>query len=291
MEILFGGGLNVVTEPTRRLITEEPDLRHGARQSIEHLGRHRLVQDERLHGVADPRTLGLGVDDDRDGHVEVGGAIDIDMTVPTAIEDIGHRGVRSHRSDQRRSTPRDQAVDDSLKLHEGRSGLMACVLHQGDRRSRKSNCDETSAQRCSHRHIGADRRRGSPEECRVTCGDTETSCICGDIWAVLIDDPDDPKWSPNPRDLEPIGSDTPVHGHANWVRQPRHRLEASGHRLDPSLIKPEPIDGGRPNFRCLCGHKIGLVGLEDLALSRAKCPSGCPECLLANSTGGLSDLD
>ena len=47
----------------------------------------------RLGRVAHARPLGLGVDDDGERHVEVGGGVDVDVAVAVAVDDVGHGGV------------------------------------------------------------------------------------------------------------------------------------------------------------------------------------------------------
>ncbi len=91
---------------------------------------HRPVDDQRLGGVAHPGSLGLGVDHDGLGHVEVGGGVDVDVAVADPVDHVGHGGVLLDGGDERRAAPGDEAVDDAVELHEGHGRGPAGVLHQ-----------------------------------------------------------------------------------------------------------------------------------------------------------------
>ena len=64
------------------------ELLHDARQEL--VG-HRPVHEQGLGRVAHARPLGLGVDHDVEGHVEVGRGVDVDLAVAHSRLDRGHR--------------------------------------------------------------------------------------------------------------------------------------------------------------------------------------------------------
>src|SRR3546814_14620780 len=70
-----------------------------------------LVDQERLGRVADAGAVGLGVDDDGCGLVQVGSRVDIDVAVANACLDHRHRRLLHHAADQARAPARDEDVD------------------------------------------------------------------------------------------------------------------------------------------------------------------------------------
>src|SRR5436309_482854 len=77
------------------------------------------------------RALGLGVDHDLEGLVEVGGPVHVDVAVAVAVDHVGHGGVLEHGGDERRAAAWDQAVDRVAQAHELDGGLVAGVGDEG----------------------------------------------------------------------------------------------------------------------------------------------------------------
>ena len=88
------------------------------------------VHEQALGGVAHARPLDLGVDDDVERHVEIGGGVDVDVAVAVAVDHVRDGGVLEDRRDQRRAAPRDQAVDDAAQPHELHGRLARRVLDE-----------------------------------------------------------------------------------------------------------------------------------------------------------------
>jgi len=59
------------------------------------------VHDERLRGIAHAGALGLGVQDDLQRLVEIGGGVDVDVTVAVTVDHHGHGRVLADRLDER----------------------------------------------------------------------------------------------------------------------------------------------------------------------------------------------
>ena len=67
------------------------------------------VDEQRLGRVAHRGAVGLGVEHDALGHVEVGGGVDVDVAVADAGLDHGHRRLLDDRPDQPGAAARDRA--------------------------------------------------------------------------------------------------------------------------------------------------------------------------------------
>ena len=65
---------------------------------------------QRFHGIADAGTLALGIDGNRQGHLEVRGLIDIGVTYALVVLDHRHMGLLGDGTDQGFAAARDHQV-------------------------------------------------------------------------------------------------------------------------------------------------------------------------------------
>ncbi len=86
------------------------------------------MHDQFLGGVADAGTVGLGVEDNLGGHVEVGRRIDVDVAVARAVDHVGHRCVLFDGGNEPGTAPGNEQIDVAFRLHQGRRCLAARVL-------------------------------------------------------------------------------------------------------------------------------------------------------------------
>ena len=93
----------------------------GGESLGEELGGDVPVDEQRLGGVADARAVGLGVDGDGEGLVEVGGAVDVDVAVADPGLDDGHRGLGDDRADEVGAAARDEQVDQARAVMSART--------------------------------------------------------------------------------------------------------------------------------------------------------------------------
>ncbi len=89
------------------------------------------VDQQGLQGIANAGSLGLGVDDDRFGLVEIGGTVDEDVTDAFVVLDHRDTGVLHNETDQALAAARDDQVDTLLLLEHLQHPL---PLRKGDQR-------------------------------------------------------------------------------------------------------------------------------------------------------------
>ena len=75
-----------------------------------------LVDQEGFQSIADAGALGLGIDDDPLGHVEIGGSIDEDVADPLVVLDDRDARMFHHETDQALAAAGDDQVDELLLL-------------------------------------------------------------------------------------------------------------------------------------------------------------------------------
>ena len=132
--VVGGDGRHPVAEDLAGgLVADQLDALEPRGHLAEERGGDVAVHEQRLGGVAHRRALGLGVLDDRGGHGEVGGGVDVDVAVAVAVDHVGHGGVLEDRADQRRAAPRDEHVDRLAEAHELDRRLVAGVLDEHER--------------------------------------------------------------------------------------------------------------------------------------------------------------
>ncbi len=204
----------------------------------------------------------LGVHDNRLGHVEVGGGIDIHVAVAVSVDHVGNRRVFSDRRDQRRTAAGNQHVDQAVKLHELARGLVARVLDEQQRVGVEAGPFERLAQKGNDRDVGAQRSRRPTQEGGITRLQAQTKRVARDIRAVFIDDRHHSERYPNLLDYEPVGPTPTRHDLADGIGQRGHLPQPGRHRLDATGIEAKPVDncGARTGVDG-CGH-VGGIGRE-----------------------------
>ena len=99
------------------------------------------MQEQRLKRIADPRALGLRVDDDRLGLLEAGGGVEVDVAVAGGGVDDGHGGHRLKRLLQALAAAGDDQID-ALALGGELGELLAPAAgDEADRALRQPRCD------------------------------------------------------------------------------------------------------------------------------------------------------
>ncbi len=139
------------------LVADELDTRPGlpAARGRKVVG-HRPVDEQGLGRVADPGPLRLGVDHDRQRHVEIGGAVHVDVAVPVPVDHAGDGGLLPDGGDERCPASGDQAVDHALEPHELDRRLAAGVLDEHHDIGGQSRLLRRLAQAGDDGHVGPD---------------------------------------------------------------------------------------------------------------------------------------
>ena len=142
--------------------TSSTPSRRGRDHGQEGLG-HGLVHDQRLGRVADARPLGLGVDEDVDGHVQVGGGVDVDVAVAVAVDHVRHGGVGSSTASISDGPPRGirQSIRPRSRMNST-DRLAAGVLHQDHGVGGQPGLGEALAEDTGDGPVGGDGRLNCP---------------------------------------------------------------------------------------------------------------------------------
>ena len=116
-------GRDEAPRPRRHRGARRPHAR-GPRGFRQEIGGDRLVDQERLGGVADAGALDFGVHDDLDRHIEVAARVDVDMAVSLVVFQNGHRRLGDDAADQAFAAARNRQVDqigEGEQLADGRA--------------------------------------------------------------------------------------------------------------------------------------------------------------------------
>ena len=133
--------------------------------------------------------------------------VDVDVAVAVAVDDHGDGRVVADALDQRRTTARDEAVDDVGELHELDRGFVAHVVDEQHRVGGEAGLGEAVAQRLGDGEVGAQRAGGPAEDGDVARLQADAGGVAGDVGPVLVDDRDHAERHPAAFDLQPVGPD------------------------------------------------------------------------------------
>ena len=156
------------------------------------------MDEKGLGSVAHPGPLSLCVHEDPERHVQVRARIYVDVTITVTVDHARDRGVLADAGDQRMSSAWDQAVDDTVELHEGDGGLAARVLDEQHCVGWEAGLVQRLPQAQDDRTVRLDRRGRSPEHHRIAGLDTQAGGVGCDVGPVLVDDAHDAERDPHP---------------------------------------------------------------------------------------------
>jgi hypothetical protein len=162
------------------------------------------VHEQRVERITDGRPADLGVVDDLESHLRIGGAIDIGMAHARARLDDGHRRVLDRHPDQPLSTSRNDHVEKFAKLqhplHEGAVGGRD-ELH---RRVRQAGGPEPFLNRRGDGPIGHQRLAAAPQHNGVAGLEANRRHVARDVRPRFVHNADDPQRYSPLRDPEPV---------------------------------------------------------------------------------------
>jgi len=280
-----------------------PDLHLEGAERIGHAGDESVgdvaVHEQGFQRVADPGTLGLGVDDDLSGHGDVGRGIDKDVANAFVVLDDRDAGVFDDEADQAFTAAGDDQVDRLLLFQHLQHPF---ALGEGDQRQgRLGNPGpfHFAPEDGGNGDVGVDRLRTAAQDDRISRFQAECGGIGGDIGARFVDNADHPERDAHFSHLQAVGPlphpvDAPYR-----VGEQGDFAQAVGHPLYPGLIEQQPVDHGirQPlfpggfqvfavfghEFGC-CGHQGVRHGVEQIILGagrefcqvmgRLPCPGG-----------------
>ena len=235
---------------------------------------HGLVDQQRLGGVADAGAVGLGVEHDVEGHVEVGVGVDVDVAVADAGLDDRHRGLLDDRLDQPRSPARDDEVDEPARLHEvlGRRPVVGGDLLDGVGRE-AGRRDRVTHDR-DDRRVGVRGGRRAAQQHGVAGLEADAGGVGGDVGPSLVDHADDADRDADLLHAQAVGQRRAAHDLADRVGQAGDVAQTLGERGDAAGVEGEPVDhvlGRATGPRGLDVERVGgqdVVGGRDQGVGR-----------------------
>ena len=147
--------------------TVTPGLLERPDDAGHEVGRDRLVDEQRLGGVADRGALGLGVEHDRQRPVEVGRGVDVDVAVADAGLDHRHGRPLDDRADQPGAAARHQDVDQPARPHQRDDRLAAVGGDQLHHVGGEPGGRRRVAQHRDHGPVGRSSARRAAQQHRV----------------------------------------------------------------------------------------------------------------------------
>ena len=248
----------------------------GSAEAGQHLGQERLgdrlVDEEGLRRVADAGPLGLGVDDDALGDVEVGSRVDVDVVDADPRLDDRHRGLGHHGLDEVGAAAGDHEVDEAAGGHERPGGVVAAAVEQAYRVLVDPQGHQGFAHHTDQRAVARRGRRTATKDHRVAALEAERRGVHRDVGAGLVDHPDDAHRHAHLADLQPVGQRRTPHDLADRVGQRRDVADRLGDRPDASLVEGEPVEQSlgealvAATFEVLGVRGDDLVGRRDQAV-------------------------
>ena len=97
-------------------------VQHGNDRRQKRIG-HSMVDQQRLGGIAHAYALGLGINDNVERLIKVGGFMHVDVAVARARLNHRHKRLAHAALDQACTAARNEYVDNAAELHELASGL------------------------------------------------------------------------------------------------------------------------------------------------------------------------
>ena len=206
-------------QPPRPLATPQLDLARGkvaGHQRQKALG-NITVDEQAFHGVADPRTLALGVDHDRAGHIEISRAIDVYVAYPVIVLDDRHFRFGCHSFDQRLASARNRDADLLVQLQKMADRLPVGRLDQLHALRRKIDVFESFPQDLVQRLVAVKGLFASPENHRVPALDADPGGVDGDVRTRFVDEEHHAQGHPHARHRQTVRAHAPFNGFSHRV--------------------------------------------------------------------------
>ncbi len=156
----------------------------------EEVGGDVAVDEQGLRRVAHARAVGLGVEGDRHGLVEVGGPVDVDVADPDAGLDDRDGRLAHDGLDEVGTAARDDEIDAAARCHQGSRGVVPALDKVGHRIGRESLRRKGVAQGLDDRLVGLARRGPAAENDGVARLQAEARGVDRDVGARLVDHAD-----------------------------------------------------------------------------------------------------
>ena len=259
------GGLFIQPQLHRDEALRCPVIHQPLFQLRQELRRHSLVHQQHLLRVADGGTAGLGVFDDVQGLVLVGGGVHEDVADAGAGLDAGHLGVLHAAADQPRAASGDQQIHEAHRLHELIGAVVAGILHEAHQLRREPRVLKPQMDGVHDGGVGAEGLPPAAEDHRVAALQRQHRRVGGDVGAAFKDDGHHAQGHGGLLDHDAVGALDPSNHLALRVRQLHHLPHALGHAGDALRRQGQTVDH-HAAVAVLRGLHVLPVGGEDVLL-------------------------
>ena len=244
------------------------------------------MDEERLHGVADARALGLGVQGDLRRDPEVGAGVDEDVAEALVVLEDGHGRPFRHHADECLPPAGHDEVDVAVESEEDLDRLPVGDVDEADGRGREPGLLEPPGEDGRDYRVRLEGVAPAPENDGVPRLDAEGSGVGGDVRPALVDEADDADRRADATDLHPVRPALHADGRAHGIGQGRDLADPQHHVRDPPLRERQPVEKG-PGMalvpRPLDVHSVRLEDGDHLFLDA---PRHQTEGLVLGARGG-----
>ena len=208
--VVLGRRLHRRNERARRVVAAQLDALAGVdpRQRRQHARGDALVHQQRLHRVARPVALRLGVVGDADRHVDVGVLVDEHVTDAVEVLDHRHRRFAATRW-IRLLPPRGTITSTCVIVASSADGGAVGGRDRLHRVLGQAGGGEALVHACGDRLVGAHRLGAAAQDRRVARFEAQRGGVGGDVRPRFVDDADHaerhahrPTWMPRRPVLE-----------------------------------------------------------------------------------------
>ncbi len=222
------------------------------------------VDQQRLGRPANAGPPHLGIDDDRNGHVEIGGAVHIDVAETFEMRKDRHPRLALHPRNEALATARHDDVDAPVKprQHGAHSGTIRNRHHlDGMFRQTRHLQPVNEAGMNGRRRMQA--VRAAAQDDRIACLEAQRPGIGRHIRPALIDHADDTKRRAHALDMQPVrpvpfGDDVP-----NRILELGDRPNAIRHVGNALGIQRQTIEEGAGDTGLLGRLDVDRIGRQD----------------------------
>ena len=233
---------------------------HEARQEF---ARNVLVNKHRLDRIADARPLGLCVFDNRNGHVKIGGRVNVDMAI--ALARLDHRDGRllDAGANERVAAARNEDVNETVGMHKLKR--LRSIRRVDDTRavSRKSGRSNAVATGLGNSLAGIMSRGAATEDHGIARTQCKTDGVGSDVGPSLVHHRNNAEGYANLGEANAGGKRPAANNLADGVSLGGNFSHAGNNTIDASIIKHQTIKQRTWHAGLAATFHIAAVSLEN----------------------------
>ena len=221
------------------------------------------VDQQRLGGIAHAHALGLGIDDNVERLVKVGGFMHVNMAVARARLDHRHKRLAHAALDQARTATRNEHVDDAAELHELAGGLAVGGLDHRDSLARETLGLECIGQQFGNHGTRVIGQRTAAQNAGVAGADADARGVGRHVGTCLVHHGDQAQRHTHAGQVHTACKHAMIEHAAHGIGQLSELLQAGSHALDALGRQQQAVEKPRRGARIARGGHIEPVGGND----------------------------